>query len=190
MKYILAVICFCALVFANPQPPHGHVARVSAVVVDLDAEPQDRWAHIVKPLAPQIQPIISYVKSILPPAVFELLDQVLGKLDEHLGKPWADEVRGIAAATGFDLGEIVLMNLFYDLHSACTSIVAQTGNGSIIHGRNLDYSLPNLQNITIKVNFTRNDHTVYEYAFQSSRHSRASTFAYVEQQPMQATLVR
>jgi N-acylethanolamine-hydrolysing acid amidase len=59
------------------------------------------------------------------------------------------------------------MNLFYDLTSACTSIVAQTHNGSIIHGRNLDYSLPNLQNITLKVNFTSRGQLVYQYVLDT-----------------------
>ncbi len=37
----------------------------------------------------------------------------------------------------------------------CTSIVAQNSNGSIVHARNQDYSMPGLDNITITVDFTR-----------------------------------
>ncbi|EDQ91591.1 uncharacterized protein MONBRDRAFT_1488, partial [Monosiga brevicollis MX1] len=78
-----------------------------------------------------------------------------------LGQPWADEIRGVANATGFDLGEMVLCNLFYELNSGCTSTVAMHDDGTILHGRNLDYSIPGLQNITIQANFTRNGALVY-----------------------------
>jgi hypothetical protein len=41
--------------------------------------------------------------------------------------------------TGVTLGKLVLMNLIYDLSAGCTSIVAQTSNGRMLHARNLDY---------------------------------------------------
>jgi acid ceramidase len=41
----------------------------------------------------------------------------------------------------FYLGEIVLYNIFYEIFTLCTSIVAQDDNGNILHGRNLDFGL-------------------------------------------------
>jgi penicillin V acylase-like amidase (Ntn superfamily) len=40
----------------------------------------------------------------------------------------------------------------------CTSIVAETESGVILHARNLDYSLaPVLRNLTIEVDFRQNN---------------------------------
>lgn len=49
--------------------------------------------------------------------------------------------------------------------SGCTSIVAQhtddDGTGHIVHGRNLDYGLPDLMEVAVQLNFTRGGAMVY-----------------------------
>lgn len=79
--------------------------------------------------------------------------------------------------TGITLGELVALNLLYDLTDfaygpfseifgnrsdsqvprlGCTSIVAATEDGRILHGRNLDYGMtPLLKDATILVDFER-----------------------------------
>ncbi len=39
------------------------------------------------------------------------------------------------------LGEIVFYNIFYEISSLCTSVVAEDQNGNVFHGRNLDFGL-------------------------------------------------
>jgi len=39
------------------------------------------------------------------------------------------------------LGEIVLYNIFYEVFTACTSIIGQAENGHLFHARNLDFGL-------------------------------------------------
>jgi hypothetical protein len=48
-------------------------------------------------------------------------------------------VQGVANATNMKLGEIVLYNLFYEISSACTAVIARDANDKIVHGRNLDF---------------------------------------------------
>ena len=55
--------------------------------------------------------------------------------------PYGDEIRGIASATGIDLGLLALYNMAYELEGACTSIVAQDAQGKVYHARNLDFGL-------------------------------------------------
>ena len=38
-------------------------------------------------------------------------------------------------------GEIVLYNIFYEIFTVCTSIVARNENGKMFHARNLDFGL-------------------------------------------------
>lgn len=47
-----------------------------------------------------------------------------------------------AKADNFTLGKVVGMNFIYSATAFCTSIVAQDINGTILHGRNLDYPIP------------------------------------------------
>ena len=100
--------------------------------------------------------------------LFDLLEPLLSDLDALFPYGYGDEIRGIHAsiaryaASAIDpkqravtLGEIVVMNLIYDITAGCTSIVASLANGSIVHGRNLDYPLPGLANVTADVHFIR-----------------------------------
>lgn len=51
------------------------------------------------------------------------------------------EMKGIAEVTGIPLGEITLYNIFYEVFTVCTSIIAQGPNGQLLHARNLDFGL-------------------------------------------------
>jgi len=48
---------------------------------------------------------------------------------EKLPSPYDAEIRGIAKATGIPDGEILLFNIFYEIFTVCTSIVAQDKKG-------------------------------------------------------------
>jgi len=90
----------------------------------------------------------------IPPQILPLVNKVGEDVDNYIKAPFADEMRGISAAAGIGLGEILVMNFIYDLTAFCTSTVAQDSEGRIFHARNLDYSFPDyLRNITIEVEF-------------------------------------
>lgn len=53
------------------------------------------------------------------------------------------EMKGIVTglnSTKATLTKVLVVNNLYELESWCTSIIAQTANGTIIHGRNLDFA--------------------------------------------------
>ena len=62
-------------------------------------------------------------------------------LAETFPENYVDEMKGLAFAAKVDFGEIVLFNVFYEVFSACTSIIAKGENGDIHHARNLDFGL-------------------------------------------------
>ncbi len=64
-----------------------------------------------------------------------------GGLADTLPAPFGDEIKGIANKTGIPLGEVVLYNIFYEVFTVCTSIVAQDTKGQLYHARNLDFGL-------------------------------------------------
>eukprot|EP01130_Rhizamoeba_saxonica_P011006 TRINITY_DN4550_c0_g1_i2.p1 TRINITY_DN4550_c0_g1~~TRINITY_DN4550_c0_g1_i2.p1 ORF type:complete len:276 (+),score=44.97 TRINITY_DN4550_c0_g1_i2:764-1591(+) len=76
------------------------------------------------------------------------------------------EIKGGAQALGIPTGILAIINLGYEISDACTSIVAETNKGEILHARNLDFGAgmgftDDLRNLTINLDFQRNGKTVY-----------------------------
>jgi acid ceramidase len=124
-------------------PPSGYA--LPWATVSLDDDPQHRWDSVVVPRAAAIRDLLNTAMSILPSV---LQKDLLDRLHTHLADkvkfmpaPIADELIGIAAASGLDVGEVMLYNIFYEVFSVCTSIVAQDAQGNIHHARNLDFGL-------------------------------------------------
>jgi hypothetical protein len=173
----LALAVFCALAcFANADKP------APILQINLDLPAKERWVDLTKEYAQRANITLQYLRkmvgpgTILHPVVENLRKAILqggGWKQEHL-----DEMEGIATTGGFTIEDIQLANLFYEFGTlgvdgtegsdpkpglgwGCTSIVAQHTNGSIMHARNQDYSLPGLVNITLHIEFTRGGKVVY-----------------------------
>eukprot|EP00928_Gymnodinium_smaydae_P014179 TRINITY_DN15154_c0_g1_i2.p1 TRINITY_DN15154_c0_g1~~TRINITY_DN15154_c0_g1_i2.p1 ORF type:complete len:486 (-),score=72.98 TRINITY_DN15154_c0_g1_i2:169-1626(-) len=50
-----------------------------------------------------------------------------------------EEVPEVAEALGVDVCDVLFLSIMYDIAGGCTSGVANTPDGKIVHGRNLDY---------------------------------------------------
>ncbi|XP_013386217.1 acid ceramidase [Lingula anatina] len=129
-------------------PPQTAEYQVPKYVVNLDLPAADRWTHIVKERAKSIvnllQKFKDFVKALdakLAEKIFDYVDHNLGNLTNTLPQPYADEIKGIAKATEIPLGEVLLYNIFYEIFTVCTSIVAEDPAGKLYHARNLDFGL-------------------------------------------------
>jgi len=125
-----------------PPPPN---TTIQWVTIDLDKAPQDRWTEIATPHAADIERMILQVVDLIPEKtrweLMNLTDKHADTICSNFPQPYGDEIRGLAKATGIDLGLMVLFNIAYEMEGLCTSIVAQDSHGSIYHGRNLDFGL-------------------------------------------------
>ena len=74
-------------------------------------------------------------------AVVRLVDLYMPLLGNTLPAPYHEEMVGISKATNITFGEVVLYNVFYEIFTVCTSIIAQGSDGRMYHGRNLDFGL-------------------------------------------------
>jgi len=140
----------CEMSPADPQYKE-YVANASVHVpgwdtVDLDLPPRERWQKLVAPHAQDIASMLDTFKSEGGPAVQRLVrlaEMIFGgagrKLLDALPSEYADEIEGIASATGISALDLFVYNIMYEFSGACTSIVAQDATGHIIHGRNLDF---------------------------------------------------
>uniref|UniRef100_A0A8D3E471 Acid ceramidase n=1 Tax=Scophthalmus maximus TaxID=52904 RepID=A0A8D3E471_SCOMX len=146
--------------------------------VDLDSPPSKRWDAVITEkkthLVNMIQAIRDLANAFVPSGkLIELVDPIMA---DTLPSPFSEEIKGIAAVSGIPLGEVVLFNIFYEVFTVCTSIVAEDHKGNLIHGRNLDFGLfmgwdvknkswiisEKLKPLVVNLDFRRNNQTVFK----------------------------
>jgi acid ceramidase len=134
----------CIVGEKNLYPPAAN-SSVPLYVVDLDKAPVERWNEISTVYADQIKNLVQaakqFITAFLGEQLVDQLEKYLGQLIEKFPQPYADELRGIANAAQLPLGDIVLYNIFYEIDTVCTSIVAEDEQGRLYHARNLDFGL-------------------------------------------------
>ena len=138
--------------------------------INLDLDPMERWTEVVKAYAAEIPYLLKAIATFVPPEVLELAKIIGNDIEKYMPYPYSMEMVGLGVQANVSVGEVVLGNLVYEVTAfgkssnskACTSIVAEAENGTIYHGRNLDYSIAYiLRNVTIMADFQRNGKTVY-----------------------------
>jgi len=125
--------------------PGPNNSTVKTYVVDLDKRPEERWKEIATAYADPIKELAQSVKGFLTAflgeRIVDQLEQFLGTLVDKFPQPYGDELRGIGAAVGLPLGDVLLYNIFYEIDTVCTSIVAEDEQGKLYHARNLDFGV-------------------------------------------------
>lgn len=175
---LIAIVCVSqAYHSGNPEDPF-----VFDVEVGSSAKPSDIWVNAVEEVMKvrgwehSYKPIFDFINNITPGAgeILDSLDGVLSSFGYLLSGPVVEEITGIynvvkkyAPPNTVSFGRFILLNMFYDLNAGCTSFVASSTDssfcsgsncvdptrGTIVHGRNLDFDIPGLQNITAVVNY-------------------------------------
>lgn len=124
-------------------PPANHTLPLEIVNLDLPAN--QRWTAIVTPRAQGIRNLINAVFDKLPAnltaKILDFIDKDGDAILSRFPEDYGQEIQGIADAIGIDVGLIVIYNIFYEISSVCTSIVAQDLRGNVYHARNLDFGL-------------------------------------------------
>jgi len=137
----VSIICVDLGLCEKPFDNYTDPLPLPKFTLNLDLPPNQRWTQICS--VPQYQQMAQFlyntVKSILPNhgVYFEDLGEELNTM--YFPHELAEEIRGCAASLGVPFGWLTLFNLGYEVSDACTSIVAQTPDGKILHARNLDF---------------------------------------------------
>ncbi|XP_030419453.1 acid ceramidase [Gopherus evgoodei] len=164
-------------------PPAGPTFKgtVPTYIINLDLPPSRRWDKLLSDKKIELKTVIQSIKNIadafVPSGkVVEIVDTKLVRLISTLPYPFNEELKGIANASGIPLGEIVLFNIFYEIFTVCTSIVAEDKSGKLYHARNLDFGLflgwdiknsswiitQELKPLAVTLDFQRNNKTVFK----------------------------
>uniref|UniRef100_A0A667WJA7 Acid ceramidase n=1 Tax=Myripristis murdjan TaxID=586833 RepID=A0A667WJA7_9TELE len=155
-------------------PPTGPTFKggVPWYTVDLDSPPHKRWTALITDKKTDVRMLSLTVVCVFFFFFFLLQPVVV----DTLPYPFSDEIKGIATTSGVPLGEVVLFNIFYEVFTVCTSVVAEDSNGELFHGRNLDFGLflgwdmknkswiisEKLKPLVVNIDFTRNNKTVFK----------------------------
>lgn len=154
---VLCVLCvFCLTQSLNVQPKN--------YTINLDLQPNKRWSALVTEYKAYVQEFARQ-EIILSGINGRELIEVLSyaeELNKIMPEEYGEEIRGMADAAEMSIGEMMLVNIIYELSVHCTSIVAQNSAGKIIHGRNLDYGMTQaLKNLTVHLNYQKKGITIY-----------------------------
>jgi hypothetical protein len=112
-------------VLMNPEPAVGPAKPLDWFTVDLDKDPQDRWTELMQAKKNETLAVLDFVFDKIPKAIRPLALKVVDDAEHFWPLQIREELQGVADTLGIDVAEIFTMNLFYELNSGCTSIVAQ-----------------------------------------------------------------
>jgi len=142
-QWSVSAVCmelgFCEIPFT----PYPDPQAVPTYVVNLDLAPEQRWTTICKtPLFQEtaqflVNAVDTFLSSLGGGSILNEIGEILNEY--YFPTEYAKEIQGCAASLGVPTGWATLFNLGYEVSDACTSIVAQTSDGTIIHARNLDF---------------------------------------------------
>eukprot|EP01087_Luapelamoeba_hula_P015950 TRINITY_DN4844_c0_g1_i1.p1 TRINITY_DN4844_c0_g1~~TRINITY_DN4844_c0_g1_i1.p1 ORF type:complete len:360 (-),score=53.98 TRINITY_DN4844_c0_g1_i1:89-1168(-) len=168
----LAVFCCCFLAVALVVVPA--IVRVPVVSardaparvwkVNLDLPPTQRWPwHEMLPIYnTSVHQALALIGEFIPVELQGPLETLAADLLPMFGE-YAGEISSAAAVGNIPVGQVSLLNVIYELEAGCTSIVSALPNGTVLHGRNLDFALaPALRQLTIQVEFYRNNSLLYK----------------------------
>jgi len=166
-QWSVSVVCVDLKFCDVPFPVHADPLPAPKYIIDLDLPPLQRWVEIcsVPTYKEMGQYLYQLIKTILPDSSdFELLGKEIN--DYYLPTEFAQEIRGCASQMNVPYGWVTLFNLGYELTDSCTSIVAQTKDGKILHARNLDFwegmgFTATLKNMTIQVDYQKGGKTLF-----------------------------
>nr|XP_060634567.1 acid ceramidase [Anolis sagrei ordinatus] len=164
-------------------PPSGptYKGNVQKYIINLDLPPSERWVQLVTDKKAELKTMISSLKGMIKTLIHNkkymaALESKLAWLGTTLPYPFNEEIKGIASATDTPLGDIVVFNIFYEIFTVCTSIVAEDTTGKLYHARNLDFGLflgwdiknsswsvtKELKPLMASLDFQRNNKTVFK----------------------------
>ena len=161
----IVLVCSTSLGFSIDAP-------APVYTINLDLPPEERWVTVMADYSAFVHEFINDVFGSLPKIAVEAANVIGDELEKFISDPYAGEIRGAAKHVNVSVGEAVLFNLVYELTAyrgapqegkACTSIVAESSEGKIFHGRNLDYDFEpaTLRKGVIVVNFQSKGITQY-----------------------------
>ena len=139
------------------------VYKVKRHTLNLDEPPSIRWNNITDEYKEYFPLILQEIDTILDSLGMITKMAILATVNTYEKTNmlmYRDELRSISNRANISLGKLILMQLCYEMFSACTS----TGfkfKGNNAHFRTMDWHMPNLKKTTIEVEFKKKGKTLF-----------------------------
>jgi N-acylethanolamine-hydrolysing acid amidase len=171
----LQQLIFLLILFVSHDLSAGHDLPIPSYEINLEDPPEERWKDIAIRFGPQMASLNEYIRNMMRisnPIGLVMMDIMGAELGNHFPDPYAKELEGFVKYSNITAGEIVLWNVLYETTAyyhggatngdrGCTGVVARMSDGTIIHGRNLDYGIGLLRDMAINVVFKKGNEIVY-----------------------------
>ncbi|KAL4473841.1 hypothetical protein ABPG74_022705 [Tetrahymena malaccensis] len=132
--------------------------NIPKYIVNMDLSYKERWREIITNYKSPIQVFINYLESSDAVRKFEQAFPL------YSDPNFLSELQAISDLANVTFSGIQLVSQMYEILGAvgCTSILARSPDGSIVHGRNLDYNYSQLISpLLANIEFQRNGKTVF-----------------------------
>lgn len=134
------------------------MSNVPKYVVNLDLEPEHRWNNIIDDYKNKFNDILDIIDNMLGYYTSYIVLSLIEYQSHNVF--YIRELRAISNKCNIPLGKIILMQLCYELYACCTSLVIND-DGKTKHFRTMDWDMQQLKNLTIQVDFVKNNKIIY-----------------------------
>ena len=90
--------------------------KIPRYAVDLDASPEDRWTHIAKDFLDEVPALQKYLASYVPGWALPIIEAIGRDIEPYFAE-YGPEMVALAKTLGLDMGEVVVLNLVYQIES-------------------------------------------------------------------------
>jgi N-acylethanolamine-hydrolysing acid amidase len=154
-KQILALICVATIALTDGKYLGKNKNGIKMYSIDLDLPAEQRFVDIGKDFKEPANYVINQYLELIPWPVQLIMKEVAGMF-WWVQPEYYQELIGMSPGLGIDPKMILLSQYAYEFSAFCTSVLAYDSNGTIIHGRNLDFAFaPAMRNITYEAVFQR-----------------------------------
>lgn len=139
------------------------VYKVKRYALNLDDPKSERWNQIIDKYKDYFPKVLEEIDNILDEVGVISKNAILAtvsvyeKLEMFMYK---EELRSISKRANIPLNKLILMQLCYEMFSACTSVGFKFKERNV-HFRTMDWDMPFLKYMTIEVEFIKNGKTLF-----------------------------
>jgi hypothetical protein len=141
------------------------ITAAPTYVFDLDLPPEQRWLPTLHDYKDQLQQAKQHIDKLLTALVpYAGVRWLLRRLLPYAPMMYKSELQCISQAADMPLGDVMLMQLVYELCAGCTSIIWRDSQNQHSLSRNMDWDLPFLKQLTIQLKVVRGDRPICSVA--------------------------
>ncbi|XP_065313149.1 acid ceramidase-like isoform X3 [Gordionus sp. m RMFG-2023] len=163
-------------------PENDDNLKMSEYIINLDSPAESRWDALVNGRKQELLHLFEVFSEIdneyFKGYLMKFVDKYLNLLDKKIPSPYREEINGISREAGLNKGRVIAYNIFYEIFTFCTSILAvdNSSEQNLYHVRNLDFGLflgwnsinktwkisEALKPLTVALDYRRGNVTIYK----------------------------